>query len=245
MEKYTETIPIRSYQTNQFAEATIPSIFNFMLEAAWAHAQNLDWGYDLLQKHNMFWVLSRLYVEINQLPGWQDQVTLNTWSSGTDGMYAYREFILTGNNGETILTANTAWLILDTESKKIVMLRDQKETFPRFSGHGVCREPGRLRHKVVKSDLSYQPVLFSDIDINHHFNSVKALERILDDYGIEYQHAYTPATIEINYLKEGLPGDHLAIVKDWVADEKYQSTIVREDDGAELSTFEIVWRKKD
>jgi len=245
MEKYTETIQIHSFQTNQFAEASIPSIFNHMLEAAWAHAQTLDWGYDLLQKHHMFWVLSRLYVEIKKLPKWQDTITLNTWSAGTDGMYAYREFILTDEKGETILTANTAWLILDTESKKIVMLRDQKDTFPRFSGHGICREPKRLRHKVDKSDLTYKPVKYSDIDINHHFNSVKALERILDDYGIEFQNAYAPETIEINYLKEGLPGDHLAVVKDWAEDEKYQSTIVREDDGAELSTFEIVWKKKD
>ena len=98
------------------------------------------YGYDLLQKHHMFWVLSRLYVEIKKLPKWQDTITLNTWSAGTDGMYAYREFILTDEKGETILTANTAWLILDTESKKIVMLRDQKDTFPRFSGHGICRE---------------------------------------------------------------------------------------------------------
>ncbi|PTN10081.1 acyl-[acyl-carrier-protein] thioesterase [Mangrovibacterium marinum] len=245
MEKYTQTIQIPSYQTNQFAEATVPAIVNHLLEAAWAHAQTLDWGYDLLQKHNMFWVLSRMYVEIGRLPRWQDTITLNTWSAGTDGMYAYREFMLTAENGDTILTANSAWLILDTESKKIVRLRDQKETFPRFTGSGICREPKRLRHKVDKSELSYVPVKHSDIDVNHHFNSVKALERVLDDYGIEFQNAYTPATIEMNYLKEGLPGDQLAVVKDWVDDEKYRSTIVRKDDDAELSTFEIIWKKKD
>ncbi|WP_163707824.1 acyl-[acyl-carrier-protein] thioesterase [Mangrovibacterium lignilyticum] len=244
MEKYTETIQIQSFQTNHFAEATVPSIFNFMLEAAWAHAQTLDWGYDLLQKNNMFWVLSRMYVEINKLPKWQDKIKLNTWSAGTDGMYAYREFILENEAGEVILTGNTAWLILDTESKKIVMLRNHKETFPRFSEQGVCREPKRLRFKKSEESLSFEPIVFSDIDVNHHFNSVKALERVLDEYGIDFQNAYEPATIEVNYLKEGLPGDALAVTKNTISNSRFQSAIVRESDAAELSTFEIDWRRK-
>ena len=244
MQKYTETIQIHSYQTNQFSEATVPSIFNFMLEAAWAHAQIMDWGYDLLQQHNMFWVLSRLYVEIVKLPKWQEKIKLNTWSAGTDGMYAYREFILENEQGDVILRGNTAWLILDTGSKKIILLRDYKATFPRFSEHGICREPKRLRPKKHEGSLSFEPVVFSDIDVNRHFNSVKALERVLDHYGIDFQNEYEPATIEINYLKEGLPGDNLAVVKSPIADLKYQSTMIRESDAAELSTFEIEWRKK-
>lgn len=244
MNKYIETIPIHSFQTNHFAEATVPSIFNFMLEAAWAHAQKMDWGYDLLQQQKMFWVLSRLYVEIEKFPKWQEKITLNTWSAGTDGVYAYREFILKNENNEVILTGNTAWLILDTESKKIILLKDQKETFPRFNGQDVCREPKRLRFKKTDANLVYKPVLFSDIDVNHHFNSIKALERVLDDYGIDFQNQHEPATIEINYLKEGLPGDSMAVSRHALSETKYQSALIRESDQAELSTFEIEWRKK-
>ncbi|MFV0376285.1 MAG: acyl-[acyl-carrier-protein] thioesterase [Mangrovibacterium sp.] len=244
MLQYRETIPIHSYQTNQFAQATIPSVLNCMLEAAWAHAQLMDWGYDLLQKNNMFWVLSRLYIEIEKLPHWQERIFLKTWSAGTDGMYAFREYLLENEHGEVVLRANTAWLILDTESKKIVMLRDQKESFPRFEGHGVCREPKRLRPKKQEGKLQFEVVKFSDIDVNRHFNSVKALERVLDEYGIGFQNQYEPATIEINYLKEGLPGDMLAVSRLELGELKYHSTIVRQGDTAELSAFEIAWRKK-
>lgn len=244
MQQYHETIQIHSFQTNQFAEATIPSVFNCMLEAAWAHAQIMDWGYDLLQKNNMFWVLSRLYVEIEKLPRWQEKIFLKTWSAGTDGMYAYREFILENERGEVVLRGNTAWLILDTESKKIVLLRDQKETFPRFEGHGVCREPKRLRPKKHEGEFNFEAVKFSDIDVNRHFNSVKALERVLDEYGVEFQNEYEAANVEINFLKEGLPGDRLAVCRNELSHLKFQSTIVREEDAAELSVFEIEWRKK-
>ncbi len=244
MEMYFERNQIKSYHTNQFAEATIPAILNIMLEAAWAHAQSLEWGYDLLQKNNMFWVLSRLHVDFKHYPKWQETVALETWSAGTDGMYAYREYLIRNEEGEVILTANTAWLILDTSTKKVVMLRDQKETFPRHMEEGICREPKRLRHKAQTEIFNFKPVLYSELDLNQHFNSVKALERVLDEYGIDFLNEHQATSIEINYLKEGMPNDQLAVYRHEAGDLQFQSGIVRESDGAELSIYEICWKKK-
>lgn len=242
MEKYLQKIGIQSYHTDQHGKASICSLFHFMLEAAWAHAQVMDWGYDQLHSHNMFWVLSRLYVIVEKYPSWQDTITLNTWSAGTDGMYAYREFILEGANGEVLLRANTAWLILEIETKKIVLLRDYIHTFPRYKGTGVCREPLRIRPGKTAGHLDFSPVLFSELDINNHFNSVKALERVLDHFSIEFLNSHESESIEINYLKEGFAGDRLAVSTEQTEQTTYHSTIVRESDRAGLSTMKINWR---
>jgi len=244
MKRYSETIQIQSNQSNRFAEATIPSILNFMLEAAWAHAQEMDWGYELLKKHNMFWVLSRFFADIKKLPRWRDKITLETWSAGTDGIYAYREFILTNEQNEVLVVANSAWLILDIDTRKIAALRNHRDTFPQANEPHVCRKPKRLRSGQPEAKSGFKPVVFSDVDINNHFNSVKALERVLDDYGIEFQNEFEPSIIEINYLKEGLPGDNLAVHQKAIDGSKFQSAIIRESDGAELSIFEIEWRQK-
>jgi acyl-ACP thioesterase len=60
-----------------------------------------------------------MYIEVEKYPAWQDEITLNTWSAGTDGMYAFREFILTDKSGGLILRASSAWLILDMENKRV------------------------------------------------------------------------------------------------------------------------------
>ena len=52
MEKYQEKIIIKSYQTNQYGTTSIAALFHIMLEAAWAHAQIMDWGYDDLKNNN-------------------------------------------------------------------------------------------------------------------------------------------------------------------------------------------------
>lgn len=244
MEKYSQQIRVQSYHTDQYGKSSICSLFNFMLEAAWAHAQIMDWGYDQLQSQNMFWVLSRMYVIVEKYPHWQDQISLNTWSAGTDGMYAYREFMLQDGEGKVFLRASTAWLILDRRTRRIVLLKEYMDTFPRYQGTSACRAPEKIRPPKMAEDLRFTPVLFSELDINRHFNSVKALERVLDHFGIDFLNNYEPESIEVNYLKEGLAGDRLAVSTVRGSEPEYLSSIVREQDRVNLSNMKITWRPR-
>ncbi|MGQ7869390.1 acyl-[acyl-carrier-protein] thioesterase [Sunxiuqinia sp. sy24] len=244
MSKYSQEISIGAYHTNRYARASVTSLFNVMLEAAWAHAQVMDWGYEHLKTNNMFWVLSRVYFELEKYPEWQHQISLNTWSAGTDGIYAYREFILENEEHEVLLRGSTAWLILDLETRRIFRLRDFRDTFPRLDAPNVCRSPRRIKPHDRSEELSFQPVLFSDLDVNQHFNSVKYLERVLDAFGVDFMDVFELADLEINYLKEGLTGDKLAVDTIRLDDFSYSSTVVREADGADLCCMITHWRNR-
>jgi len=242
MEKYQEQLSIKSYHTNQYGQAAISSLFNILIEAAWAHAQVMDWGYDSLKSNNLFWVLSRMYFQVEKYPAWQDQITLNTWSAGTDGMYAYREYILENDKGEVILRASSAWLILDMETRKIFRLSEFRDTFPKRIDLNACRAPKRIKPDIHPVNLNYFPVLFSELDINKHFNSVKYMERVLDDFGIDFLNSNEPAELEVNYLKEGQAGDRIAVTCTQLSESENLNCLVRESDGADLCVMRIVWR---
>ena len=244
MEKYQEQLSIKSYHTNQYGQASISSLFNILIEAAWAHAQVMDWGYDSLKSNNLFWVLSRMYFQVEKYPAWQDQITLNTWSAGTDGMYAYREYILENDKGEVILRASSAWLILDMETRKIFRLSEFRDTFPKLIDPNACRAPKRIKPDIHPENLNYFPVLFSELDINKHFNSVKYMERVLDDFGIDFLNSYEPAELEVNYLKEGQAGDTIAVTRTQLTESENLNCLVRESDGADLCVMRIVWRAR-
>ena len=244
MEKYQESISIKSYHTNKYGKASIASLFNILIEAAWAHAQVMDWGYDSLKSNNLFWVLSRIYFQVEKYPVWQDQITLTTWSAGTDGMYAYREYILENGKGEIILRASSAWLILDMESHKIFRLSDFRTTFPKFIDDRACQNPIRIKPDLHREKLYFYPVLFSEIDINQHFNSVKYVERVLDDFGIDFLDRFEPAELEVNYLKEGQAGDQIAVTRNQLSSNESLNCLVRESDGADLCVMRIVWRER-
>jgi medium-chain acyl-[acyl-carrier-protein] hydrolase len=244
MEKYQEKIIIKSYQTNQYGKASIAALFNIMLEAAWAHAQIMDWGYDDLKSNNLFWVLSRLYLQVEKYPSWKDEITLNTWSAGTDGMYAYREFIVENQQGEIVLKASSAWLILDMDTRKIFRLSDYKATFPRVIDDNACRNPKRIKPDAHTGKLNFYPVLFCELDINKHFNSVKYVERVLDDYGIDFLNEHEPAELEVNYLKEAVAGDAIAVTRTQISENEHLNCLVREADGIDLCVMQIYWRQR-
>ena len=205
----------------------------------------MDWGYDSLKSNNLFWVLSRMYFQVEKYPAWQDQITLNTWSAGTDGMYAYREYILENEKGEVILRASSAWLILDMETRKIFRLSEFRDTFPKRIDANACRAPKRIKPDVHPEVLNFFPVLFSELDINKHFNSVKYVERVLDDFGIDFLNSHEPAELEVNYLKEGQAGDRIAVTNTQLSETENQNCLVRESDGADLCVMRIVWRARD
>jgi len=244
MEKYQEKLAIKSYHTNQYGTASIESLFNILIEAAWAHAQVMDWGYDSLKSNNLLWVLSRMYFQVEKYPAWQDQITLNTWSAGTDGIYAYREYILENHLGDVLLRASSAWLILDMETRKIFRLSDFRPTFPKHSDTNACRNPRRIKPVVHPEKMNFYPVLFSELDINQHFNSVKYVERVLDDFGVDFLNHFEPAELEVNYLKEGQAGDRIAVTTTQLSENDYLNCLVRESDGADLCVMRIVWRER-
>ncbi len=242
MEKYQEKLTIKSYQTNQYGKASITSLFNILIEAAWAHAQVMDWGYDSLKSNNLFWVLSRMYFQVEKYPAWQDHITLNTWSAGTDGMYAYREYVLESESGEILLRASSAWLILEMETHKIFRLSEFRTTFPKRIDARSCRAPQRVKPDIHTEKLNFYPVLFSDLDINKHFNSVKYVERVLDDFGIDFLNGNEPAELEVNYLKEAVAGDSISVTRTQLSENEYLNCLVRESDGADLCVMRILWR---
>lgn len=242
--RYQKEFVVHSYETNRFGNASLSSIFNLLIEVAWEHAQKLDWGFDALKSNNYFWVLSRIYIKIEKYPRWQEKLTIDTWATGTDSIYAFREYAIKNEEGEVIIRASSAWLILDLESKRIVKPGTLTTSFQKLAQSETCRYPAKIKMPAQDKDLDFVPVVFTDLDINQHFNSVKYVERALNNFGICFLNKHEVSEIEINYLKEGLPEDSLAISSIAISENENLVSLVRETDKANLCTMKINWRAK-
>ncbi len=240
VEKHLEEAIIHSYHTHQDGKVKVSALFNLMMEAAWAHAAKLSWGYDNLKANEMFWALSRIRIEVKQLPKWRDRIYLETWPAGNDRMFAYREFRFKDSNGNELLRANSAWLVLNLNTHKIVSFTEQTN-LPYQEDEKPCQQPKRLRYKSTGNISLFQPVRYSDIDVNKHLNSVRAFERIIDEQEASFQKKYYPETIEINYLKEGFEGQHIGVEQQTTDGVTFSSALFRQEDNELLSLYEIKW----
>jgi len=159
-------------------------------------------------------------------------------------MYAYREYIIEDQLNNILLRASSAWLILDIENHKIFRLSEYRSTFPKLTVNNACRIPQRIKPLAHPDEMIFYPVVFSDLDINQHFNSVKYVERVLDNFSLDFMNGYEPAELEVNYLKEGQAGDEIAVTTNQLADNETIHSLVRQSDQADLCVMKIGWRER-
>ena len=212
-----------------------------MQEIAWEHANILGFGYDKLKGDQQFWVLSRLLVKIKRRPEWKEDFTLETWSRGTDGFYGYRDFNFIDSDENEIIQGTSSWLVLDMKSKRIVRLNDFNN-FPKYEESVFHTNAGRVKSPDSDAELNFTPVLFNEIDINQHFNTGRYIERIIDSYSFEFHEKNELVEYEINFLKEGLPNDRLAVKRQEADKYNHLCSVIRESDESELVRARLVWR---
>jgi len=242
--KHRNHLLTKSYFIDRFGKLSTSFMFYQMQDIAWEHANILGFGFDKLKKEQQFWVLSRLLVKIERRPIWGENFTLETWSRGTDGFYGYRDFNFVDESGNNIIQATSSWLVINAETKRIVRLTDFND-FPSYEESVFGKNTDKVNSP--KSDVvpEFTPVRFNEIDINQHFNTGRYIERIIDSYNFEFHEKNELAEYEINFLKEGLPTDRLAVKKQFVDETNHLCSVLRERDGVELIRARLVWTEKE
>ncbi|MBN1821732.1 MAG: hypothetical protein JW833_13515 [Prolixibacteraceae bacterium] len=243
MAKYRKDLSTRSFFINRFGKLSTSFMFYQMQDIAWEHADVLGFGFNQLKKSKQFWVLSKLLVKIKRRPEWGENFTLETWSRGTDGFFAYRDYNFIDKNGNSIIKGTSSWLVLDLESKRIVRLNDI-EGFPVYEESVLGENAKKVNSPVSDTILVFTPVLFNEIDINQHFNTGRYLERIIDSYDFNFHEKNELIELEVNFLKEGMPEDRLAVKKQTLSDNSHLCSVVRESDNVELIKARLNWQHR-
>lgn len=241
--KYKKQISTKSYFVNRYGKLSTSYLFYQIQDIAWEHAEIMGFGYDKLKEEQQFWVLSRLLVKIERRPVWGEKFTIETWPAGADGFLAHRDIHFIDEKGESIITATTSWIILDLKTKRISRVADY-ENFPFHDERVFEGFAGKVKSPRSEDKLIFTPVLFNEIDINHHFNSGRYLERIIDSYDFDFHQRNKLVEFEINFAKEGVPEDKLAIKKQIIDSSNHLCSVVRESDGADLIRSRLVWKEE-
>jgi len=238
--------PIHVYDTGPDGKASLYSLFNYMQDIASEHAVILGFGRDDLMKNNNFWVLSRMYSEITDLPSWNDRIIVKTWPNGTDKLFAMRNYEAFYPDGRPVASALSSWLIVDRATRKIQRPGDLLTHFRSEmdqSGSSV-RAAGKLHGASEKGKLSDRfKVKISDLDVNLHTNNVNYIKWVSDTYDVDFVMNHAPLSVEINYLAESVIGDEIYILSS--ADESeapvFNHSVFRTGDNRELCRMMIRW----
>jgi acyl-ACP thioesterase len=238
---YTEKIKIRSYHVDMHRKLTLPKLCSFFQDIAGNHTVECGVGWEVLQNANMFWVLSRLKIEICTYPDWEDEITIRTWSNGLQGLMAIRHFQVLNSSGHEIIKAISSWVMVNIQNRRLVRADDYMRDFPLNNEWLFESSPGKI--EAIQNPLSYTPtkVSFTETDMNRHMNNVSYIDRIMNSYGYDFLLSHKISNFEINFQKEAVPGDSLLVKQQMLQKLIFLNSIEREGDNNELVRTKIQW----
>ena len=213
-EEKTMTVPftVRSYESDASRRATIQTICNYFQEMAWLHATRLGFALADQENSTKAWVLLELHVQMDRYPVWGDTITVSTWPSGKNRLYAYRDFEIRNNRDEIIGTATSAWIIIDIQKRRPQRMPDEldlcvpkNKTVP---FHEALFSPKIDLPAHVDAEAGFQ-VRLSDIDVNNHVNNVNFIEWAIEAAPSAWRSANQLAEIHVEFKAESNYGEHI------------------------------------
>ena len=187
---------------------------NHLLNAAGNHSQKRGWGISALNENHHTWVLSRLSIEMTEMPRNYQHCQVSTWVESVMKLFTTRNFAIKDAEGNPMGYARSVWAMIDTETRRpcdLVTLYDgdllnyvvsDEENVCPIEGHGRFR----FRDAQLVRTLT---TCYSDIDINGHVNSIKYIEHILNLFSRQ-QMERGIKRFEIAYKAESYMGDTLS-----------------------------------
>lgn len=194
------------------SRASVSGMFNLVLHAAGRDAHRRGFGIDALAEKNYGWVLSRMCLELDYMPAEYEQFTLHTWIGGYNRLASTRNFTLTDKDGREFGRAVSQWCMLDFDTRMPVDMNTLAMVHEGtiVEAPSPCDAPKRLA-AINSEPVAERRVAYSDIDFNRHMNTMRYIDFAFDSLPIEIPENLTAMRMDMNFIKEALYGDTLAL----------------------------------
>jgi len=173
----------------------------FQLTAA-AHSKMGGISFSDMQEFDQAWVLSRMRVEISEMPKWGDVITVKTWINTLENSRSIRAIEVFVED-KKIIGSETYWAVFNTTIRRpesLALPYEHFELYPDLKATNATFSKINLHNE--KEIVFEKTIFLSDLDIVNHVNNIKYLEWCLDFVDTELILNQNIASFEMNFLKE-------------------------------------------
>lgn len=199
------------YDCDCYERAKLSTILKYIADIAGVDYTMKGFSHQYLWDRGMVFLLSRTSLRILRMPKAYETVTASTWEQGKKGSQFLRHFEIFDAEGALLVSAATAWLLVDPNSRKILRPEVFTGFMPKLQEKlPDCAMPGKLRMPQGQTLAGRRKIRFSDLDGNGHvYNSVYG-DIAYDFLPAEYQ-SRALQEFQINYQSEAVLGDELEL----------------------------------
>jgi len=183
------------------------SILNIFQDVASIHGEELGVGYLPMLEKNLYWVLSRIKIDIIKMPKVNQTVIVETWPHEKGRIDFDRDLKITSEDGEPLIIGRSKWCVIDTVKRML-----QRTDNVNYTGEyclDTTYEDKFDKITLPENELNLKlqhNVQFSDLDHNRHMNNTNYANLVLN--AVENKN-YTH--FEINFKTECLLNDKIDV----------------------------------
>ena len=209
---------------------------NHMLNAADFHSTDRGFGMKYLNTLHKTWVLSRLAIEVSEMPPMYTRFNVETWVESAMRYFTNRNFrVVDSDTPDKVYGyGRSIWAMIDTETRQptdILAINDGAINEWIDAAYPCPIERGgRVKMSANAEFVRSINTLYNDIDINGHINSVKYIEHVLDLWPLSWYKDHRLKRFEIAYVAEGHQGDRLSLYREQTADNEFCVRICRDEE---------------
>lgn len=205
--KYTTNITLYNSYFDLNNRISAKSILNIFQDVASIHAEDIGVGYLSMLEKNLYWVLSRIKIDILKMPEINQRVIVETWPHEKGRIDFDRDMRILSEEGEVLIIGTSKWCVIDIKSRALCRTENVQYIGEYFLEKNYEERFGKivLPEDEMEQKFVYE-VSFSDLDHNEHMNNTNYANLVLNAVkDKKFSH------FEINFLSECLPKDLLSI----------------------------------
>lgn len=215
--KYTKKVTLFYSYFDFNDKLSTKAILNIFQDVASIHAEELGVGYEEMLKKNLYWVLSRIKIDIIKMPKVNQTVIVETWPHQKGRIDFDRDLKITSEEGELLVIGCSKWCVIDCE-KRMLQRTDNVNYIGEYcldKNYSENFDKINLPDNELKLQFSYT-VQFSDLDHNKHMNNTNYANLVFNTVNNkEYTH------FEINFKNECLLTDQIEVFLTQKENEEY------------------------
>ena len=223
---------------------TLGVLGNHLLNCAGFHAAERGFGMATVNEENYTWVLSRLAIEMEEMPVQYESFSIDTWVEDVYRLFTNRNYAIRDKDGRPIGYARSVWAMINMHTRKpIDLLSVNGGSIRDFICDAPCPidTPSRIKVDTGEETASLR-AKYSDIDVNGHVNSIRYIEHILDLFPLEMYRTQRVRRFEMAYVAESYYDDTLSFYLE-VEGGSYAAAI-RKNGGETVCRAKIIFDNK-
>ncbi len=212
MTKYSKEYAITFRDTDKNGNLRMNSLVDFMQDIARQDATALGVDFEQTNK-NYYWIIIRTQINMICTPKIDEIIRIETFPSGTEKLYAVREFHIYDQNDQKLGSIIGYYLMMEHGNPRPVNIKKALASsafHTEYTGEKI--EKLMPSNDQVEKELTRR-VYSSDIDGNGHMNNAHYIRWCFDMYETSELDSHTTSSFQIQYMKEVLEGEWISLTR--------------------------------